>query len=181
MNGERVPTDEELWPPGYFEDQEPHEIDESWQGTYLDEEEVRLAADLAGVSVGVRPDMGTIQGMPFLYLGAGTGRFEDEFLNGLTIESARALVKLLGHAYAQTCVKLLQFRGYVPKEIIGRDPGVVIGIVMGVERGQSDSEIAAELGETEKFVQRVRLEVGRKQVDGPFKRTRGRPRKDSAA
>jgi hypothetical protein len=179
MNSERIPNHDELWPSGRVDDQWPPEIDEQWPDSYLDEDEIRGAAAQARVIVEVRPEMGLVAGNPFVYVGAGSGRFSEEFLDSLTIESARALLQLMGHAYAQTFVKLLQFKHYVPTEIVGRDPSAILEIVGRVAVGLSDGEIASEIGETEKFVQRVRLAVGRKQTGGPFKRTRGRPRKGS--
>ena len=99
--------------------------------------------------------------------------FSEEIISQMDIEALRSSLLNLQAVYLDTRLKLHQYRMFVPKEIVRRDPSVAMDVYLGIVNGRSDQAIAEQIGESARFVQDTRLELGR----GRLMRQRGRPKK----
>lgn len=118
------------------------------------------------------PDYGRVQGESL------TSHIicDDSTIDRMGADELREELRSLNRAYMQTWLKMEQYRLYVPDEIKNRDPSATVAILFLLEKGHSDEEIAMELNETVRFVQRARLDLDG--GTGIFKRKRGRPPKE---
>ena len=101
--------------------------------------------------------------------------FDEAAIASMNREELERRFILLQELCWDTRAKLDQLKPCVPVELIKRDPYVLFAIARGLETGQSDVEIAKNVGETKKFVQAQRLHLNRFNPEAKGKP--GRPRK----